>query len=97
MDLKKYVGFRRAELKAERESLVGQNQGITTGSLMGFDQKARVVETMLAELDSFADWEANGEPKFIAPLAADEKAFWLKAMNRGVPVPDEIKAQIAAA
>ncbi len=95
VDLKKYVANRRKELQAERAALASRNQmGITTGALMGFDQKARVTETLLAEFENLANWEAEGEPDYVAPLADDEKAFWLKAAARGVEIPDEIKAQL---
>jgi hypothetical protein len=95
MDLKKYAGNRRMELKAERESLSSQMAaGITTGRLMGFDQRAAIIEVVLAELEKLGAWEASGEPEFVPPMGEAERGFWLKALDRGVPVPDEIKAQL---
>lgn len=94
MNLKKYVLSRRAELKAEREHITRQTAGITTGRLMAFDQRARVLETLLTELDNLADWVLDGEQDFIQPLDAAEREFWLKVKAQNLPVPDRIEAQL---
>ncbi len=94
MDIKKYVENRRAELRAERASLEVNSGGITMGRLMAFDQRMRVIEIVLAEMEFLANWEDDGEPQFRPPLDASERAFWLKAKALGVEIPAEVAGQL---
>jgi hypothetical protein len=94
MNIKKYVEARRTELKAERERLASQSGGVTTGGLMGFDQKAKVILVVLDELGNLADWEHSGEPDFVPPLNAADREFWKSAKARGIKIPEEIEAQL---
>jgi hypothetical protein len=94
MNVKKYVEARRTELRAERERLASQSNGITTGLLMGFDQKAKVILVVLDELSNLADWEREGEPDFVPPLSAADREFWKGAKARGMAVSPEIEAQL---
>lgn len=96
MDLRKYVNYRRAELQAERDRVSRQiQQGISTGSSIKLTQRADIIELMLTELESFLTWESSGQPEFVAPLTPEERLFWGKANERGLTVPEEIKAQLA--
>lgn len=95
MDIRKYVSYRRAELKAEKEKLNRQIlHGITAGAQIAFDQRASAVNQMLDELERFAKWQEDGEPEFTEPLTNEEHAFWLKAKSRGITIPEEIEAQL---
>ena len=94
MNVQKFVEYRRAELAAEHERRQVNAAGIGTSALMRFAERAKIIETVLAELERLAEWEAGGEPEFTPPIDEAERAFWLKARDRGIKIPREIEAQL---
>jgi hypothetical protein len=92
MNLRKYIEYRRAELTAERDRIAGQSQaGISMGGLMAHDNRAKIVDLLLTELDLILKWIEAGEPAFIPPLTAEEQRFWRNALDRGLAIPEEIR------
>jgi hypothetical protein len=94
MDLSKYTTYRRQVLEAQRAALVANGSGITTGRLMGFDQKAKVTIGVLDELDELAAWLDAREPDYVAPLTEEEKIRWRWAKAHDLEVPEEIAEQL---
>lgn len=92
MNLRRYIEYRRSELKAEGENVSQQmSSGISAGAAIEYTKRAEVVNLMLSELERLLKWSDNGEPKFVVPLTAEERTFWKKAIDRGMQAPEGIR------
>jgi len=85
--LRAYIAYRRAQLAAAQAphgGRLGGAQGVY----------AQSVNVILHELDALADWLEAGMPAPATVLSETDKEFWRDAKRRGMPVPDEIEAQL---
>ena len=58
------------------------------------ERQAAASEKFLIELDAFAQWLEDGQPRVEAILTERDRLFWKDAQERGVPVPPDIASQL---
>ena len=85
--LRAFIAYRRAQLKAA----LGP-PGVSRGGSVAI--QAAQAMAFLIELDAFAQWLEDGQPRVEAILTEKDRLFWKDAQERGVPVPPDIASQL---
>jgi hypothetical protein len=93
--IRDFIEYRRSELTAKRQELAANSQGIG-GGLAQFDMGAQAHEAALSELETFAQWMADGSPAWVPPLSASELDAWQFAADHGAEIPPHIQLQLDA-
>ena len=85
--LRAFIAYRRAQFRAA----LGP-PGVNRGGSAAI--QAAASEKFLIELDAFAQWLEDGQPRVEAILTERDRIFWKDAQERGVPVPKDIADQL---
>jgi len=93
--LKAYIEWRRQDLE-QRMATIAQPNAAGIGTAVHAEVRDGLRRSMawLGEMREMVRWAEDGEPEYQAPLSEDEKEFWRKAMQRGIEIPGDIKAQL---
>lgn len=85
--LRAFIAYRRAQFRAA----LGP-PGVNRGGSAAI--QAAASDKFLVELDAFAQWLEDGQPRVEAILTERDRIFWQDAKERGLPVPADIASQL---